>query len=497
VVAVRDAKGNEVAYADHFRFSPDPALCFDAPEDGVYLLEIRDALYRGREDFIYRVTVGEVPFVTDIFPLGGRPGTPVKVSVAGWNLAQPGLLLAPPANAEGIQPIPELNNGFAINSRLFAVDALPQITAAAPGGDGRHAQQIALPVVINGRIASPGDIDVFAFQCGAGQQIVAETYARRLYSQLDSWLKVTDAAGRQLAFNDDAADKGAGLLPFCADSYLTFTAPAKGTYYLHIGDSQQKGGPGYGYRLRISAPIHDFALRVTPSSVNGRTGANVPVTVYALRKDGYSGAIDFALKDAPKGFALAGGHIPAGQDQVRATLTFPRLPQDNIVSLNVEGRASIDGREVVHPALPADDMMQAFAYHHLVPAGQLLAVVTGTTASRPPVRVLDAQAMKLTPGGTGQTTLSFGGRPPFTTGEAQLQLSDAPDGIAVDNVTPTADGATISFKAGNKVKPGQSGNLIIEAFIERMIPAKDGAPAKKARWSIGYLPAIPYEVASQ
>jgi hypothetical protein len=33
----------------------------------------RDALYRGREDFVYRIAIGELPFVTDIFPLGGRP----------------------------------------------------------------------------------------------------------------------------------------------------------------------------------------------------------------------------------------------------------------------------------------------------------------------------------------------------------------------------------------------------------------------------------------
>jgi hypothetical protein len=180
---------------------------------------------------------------------------------------------------------------------------------------------------------------------------------------------------------------------------------------------------------------------------------------------------------------------------VRATLSFPRLPQDGIANLAVEGHASVDGREVTRPALPADDMMQAFAYHHLVPAGQLLAVVTGTTPGRPPMRVLDAQPMKLAPGGSAQTTLSLGGRPPFASGEAQLQMSDAPDGISVDAITPTADGATISFKADPaKAKPGQSGNLIVEAFIERMQPQKDGSPPKKARWSIGYLPAIPYEI---
>ena len=42
-------------------------------------------IYRGREDFVYRIAVGEQPFITQMFPLGGRSGLPVA-SIAGWNL---------------------------------------------------------------------------------------------------------------------------------------------------------------------------------------------------------------------------------------------------------------------------------------------------------------------------------------------------------------------------------------------------------------------------
>jgi hypothetical protein len=34
----------------------------------------------------------------------------------------------------------------------------------------------------------------------------------------------------------------------------------------------------------------------------------------------------------------------------------------------MEGRAKIRGGDIVRPAVPAEDMMQAFAYHHLVAA---------------------------------------------------------------------------------------------------------------------------------
>ena len=75
VMALYDAKGKEVAYDDDYRFKPDPVIFFEVPKDGEYVFTITDAIYRGREDFVYRVTVGELPFVTSIFPLGGRAGT--------------------------------------------------------------------------------------------------------------------------------------------------------------------------------------------------------------------------------------------------------------------------------------------------------------------------------------------------------------------------------------------------------------------------------------
>ena len=50
-LALYDANGREVAYADDFQFHPDPVLYYRIPKDGSYELEIRDSIYRGREDF--------------------------------------------------------------------------------------------------------------------------------------------------------------------------------------------------------------------------------------------------------------------------------------------------------------------------------------------------------------------------------------------------------------------------------------------------------------
>jgi hypothetical protein len=68
----------------------------------------------------------------------------------------------------------------------------------------------------------------------------------------------------------------------------------------------------------------------------------------------------------------------------RLSLTAPAIQETNIIQLTLEGRASIGGREVIHPAVPAQDMMQAFYYRHLVPAEELQVAVMGRPA--PPAR---------------------------------------------------------------------------------------------------------------
>ena len=161
------------------------------------------------------------------------------------------------------------------------------------------------------------DCDFFSFEAAVGDTIVAEVNARRLDSPLDSALSLTDSDGRQVAFNDDHDDKSNGLNTHHADSYLAVTLPASGRYFVKLCDIQQKGGVEYAYRLRLSSPRPDFALRLVPSIVNVRPGTSVPVTVFALRRDGFDGEITLSLVNAPAGFKLSGSPIAAKRDQGR------------------------------------------------------------------------------------------------------------------------------------------------------------------------------------
>ena len=386
VLALYDAEGKEVAYDDDYRFRPDPIIVYQIPKDGEFVFAVTDAIYRGREDFVYRITIGELPFVTSVFPLGGRAGGPVSIKTKGWNLGTAELTLPAPDAGAGIHQLATSKDGLVSNRVPFVLDTLPEGSDKEANDTERHAQKVTLPIIINGRIDREDDWDVFQFTGKAGDTVVAEVHARRLDSPMDSVIKLTDASGKLLAFSDDHEDLGAGVNTHHADSYFMAKLPADGAYYVHIGDTGRKGGEEYGYRLRISAPQPDFALLIVPSSIHVRQESSTALTIYAMRKDGFDGPIKITLKDPPAGFTSDAATLKSGQNITRFSFQAGRATQGPI-NLTVIGSASIGDKEITHAAVAAEDRMQAFLWRHLVPSKDLKVLVYDPSRQLPPKRI--------------------------------------------------------------------------------------------------------------
>jgi len=487
VLTLYDADGTEVAFSGEFANRPDPVLTYEVPRDGEYMLEIHDALYRGREDFVYRIEAGELPHIMSVFPLGGQANVKTTVTLEGWNLPARSLVVEAKDMKPGLLPLSVEANCLRSNAVPFQAGTLPEIAAQEPNHTIAEAQKITLPVVINGRIGKRGEWDVYRFEGRARQEVVAEVWARRLDSPLDSFLKLTDADGKVLAFNDDHEDRAQGLITHHADSLIRTTLPKDGTYYLHVGDAQRHGGPAYAYRLRVSEPRPDFELRVTPCSINARPGATAPVTVHAIRRDGFTGPINVSFKYAPVDFGLAGAQIPADQDEVRMTVLVPSTARPAPIQLDMEGKATIGGRQVTRPVVPAEDMMQAFAYHHLVPADHLLVTVSKDARARFPARLLNNQVVRIRPGGTALVYFAV------ASGEAsdkfQVLLNEPPEGITLKKATFQKGGAVLELHAdAEKVKAGLRTNVIAEVY------PSSGSSGKPSRFPLGTFPAIPIEI---
>ena len=234
VVALYDEDGNEIAYKDDYRFNPDPVLFFDVPASGIYTLSIRDSIYRGREDFVYRIALGELPFITGIFPLGARQGEEAGIAISGRNLPQSRLKGLIPEDGPAIRHISVKKDEYRSNFMPFAVGDEQEGFETEPNDSVSSAQAIVSPVVINGRIHQVDDRDVFSFHGNEGDVISLEVAARSLHSPLDSLLILSGPGLDEAVRNDDNIDKGgshlylgAGLVTHHADSYVTAALPEK------------------------------------------------------------------------------------------------------------------------------------------------------------------------------------------------------------------------------------------------------------------------------
>jgi hypothetical protein len=387
VVALYDENGNEVAYDDDYKFNPDPVLFFRVPESGTYTLSIRDSIYRGREDFIYRIAVGELPFITGIFPIGGQQGKNVAIALEGWNLPKTRITGKLPDAAGTTRNISVLKDGYRSNEMPFAIDNLPDVQESEPNNSILQARPIPLPVIFNGRIQDSGDRDVYSFHGEKGATISITVAARQLNSPLDSIVSLSGPGLDPPVRNDDYMRKdqthlhlGAGLITHHADSYLLQILPETGTYFVEVGDTQAKGGADYAYRLRIAPAQPDFSLRMEPSGAQIAPGGTAVFSIRALRTEGFSETITLHATQLPDGFKVSQAEMANGSDACLLTITAPTEIGTETLNPAILGSAAINGVTIEHPAVPVDDQMQAFLYRHLVPAQELILSPAATPA---------------------------------------------------------------------------------------------------------------------
>lgn len=455
VLTLFDPDGRQLAYLDDAGIHPDPVLIQDISRDGLYRVEIRDALYRGRPNFLYRLSIGELPYLTSIFPLGGVAAQAGRIELFGANLPASALTVTPSDASRGWMPI-EVKSALASNWLPYQVERI----AATPVSSKATTQpaRVTVPAVLDGRITRAGQEDVFAFHAEAKKELVFEVFARRLDSPLDSVLTVTDAKGGRLGQNDDFVDERFPLVTHQADSRLSVRFTAAGDYLVRLADAQGKFGPDYAYRLVISPPRPDFALMVLPDNPRVAPGDQAVLSVHAIRRDGFDGEIRLTLKDLPPGFTAAGATVGPKEADARFTITSPPdAKPGQILRPTLEGRATIDGREVVREALPAEQLMQAFSYIYRIPTEEFLFQVLA-----PPAFVLSASgpggALEVPQGGEVKLTVKVL-RKVKMSGSIGLTLDQpAPRGLSMRYapIPPDKDEAEVVLQVSRQAPAGRT-----------------------------------------
>jgi uncharacterized delta-60 repeat protein len=100
--------------------------------------------------------------------------------------------------------------------------------------NAQPGNQVKVGGAVNFTIANVTDVDLVRFTATKGQRIGFDI-DRAAGSSLNSFIRLFDATGKQIASNDDGAAPGEGK---SSDSFLAFTFNAAGTFYLGVSNNQ-------------------------------------------------------------------------------------------------------------------------------------------------------------------------------------------------------------------------------------------------------------------
>jgi hypothetical protein len=160
------------------------------------------------------------------------------------------------------------------------------------------------------------------------------------------------------------------------------------------------------------------------------------------------------------------------------------------------GRAMIAGTEISHVTVPADDLMQAFAYRHLVPANALQVAPHARTLGAPGARVISPVPVKLLAGGTTRIQIGSAGR---FLDRLQFELDDPPEGVSLKQVLTNRLGLELVLSCAATNKAPREGNFIINLVpVQGSGPGVKGKqPLNQRRGPVGRMPAVPFELVTE
>ena len=159
-------------------------------------MRIHDVNLKGGQAYVYRLTLTSDVYVDRVYPLGGRRGSRLALSLTGQGLPKGPLTVAlpvngPPEYAHRIEVGGKRSNPFPLD-----LDDLPEILKDEKGA--ATGQRVTLPAVANGRLLRPGETDRWLFGARKGERYRFELKAEQLGSPLIAVLSIRDDKGKEL-----------------------------------------------------------------------------------------------------------------------------------------------------------------------------------------------------------------------------------------------------------------------------------------------------------
>ena len=320
---------------DHF--GVDSFLRFTAPVTGTYQLHIHDSSYRGLQQFVYRLTITADTYVDHVFPLGGRAGSKVNFELSGQDTPDHLVEVQLPHKNPGPHsqhfPLGDLLS----NPVIVDLSDLQEHIETEPNDDPLHDNPIAIPAVLNGRMAQPGDIDCWAVTAKKDQIFNFDLGALRYGSLLDAVLTISDASDNQLSVTGSSENNP-------VEPNNKFTFPEDGLYIVRVYDYLQRGGPNYAYRLSISTPsAPDFRVRLSNDAFTLARGSEGKFKVTVERIHGLEGEIELVVHGLPDQVTVSGTTVPSDKNEMELVFKAEAKAKIDTTHLTINGTAMVNG----------------------------------------------------------------------------------------------------------------------------------------------------------
>ncbi len=443
-----DADGRTLAAAED-TLGFDPLIEHTLPRDGDYFVRITMLNFGGYPDAIYRLTLGEVPYVIGTFPSGLQRGTETELELFGPNVP-PGTKRRLKAESDLTFPLQYLALSDLPNSGLdvpLAVGDFPEQLEAEPNNDREHAQPISWPATVNARFAEPNDADWYRVSLTAGQKVWFDVIAQRFTeSPADTLLQVFDATGKMLAENDDDPHdpEYESFHHFrTTDSKLLFAAPAAGEFFVKLTEQSGLSGPRAVYRLTVHEAKPDFHVRHFPDAVPiWGPGSTAGVIVKVDHLADFNDDVECSIEGLPEGWksssAVSLGRKPERyynnyQRTVFLTITAPAdAPLATVVPFRVIGRAKRGEEKIEHRSWPLT-LFYSSDIGYFRASQQTRAAVAKPQG--PWLELAGVTELKLNPGGTATLPVKVLGAAADLKA-MPIVINLATNGVAAGLVTP-------------------------------------------------------------
>lgn len=273
-VKVFDAEGRELGRNDdNALHTQDPVLTVVIPRDGRYLIDMHQQMdYEAGRLRHYLMHVGTFSRPLVAFPLGGQAGTTLPVKLHGdvtGDLTATISLSAKvgPFEAACVDIFSPEEPHSPWPNRLH-VARFGDVFEASKVTSARNPQVLngALPIAINGKIESEGEVDWYRFTAKKGERYRVFGYGKTLDSELDPRIWIRPAPGnpsKRSYDEDDSRWEPHDLvghhyrqqLKLRLDPVFMFEPDTDGDWLIGIGDTRRESGPRHVYRIEFQPHV--------------------------------------------------------------------------------------------------------------------------------------------------------------------------------------------------------------------------------------------------